>query len=349
MVRSTPVLLPTVFFVFSLIENHTEFFDLLAGGILVQDSQDDFLTVDGGQGGDAHVHHAGGGFHGYPPVLGTPPLGDIQFTHDLDARDHERRQRATGLEHFAKNAVDTEAYAQPVLVRFNVHVGRVVLDGFGQDRVDETNDRRIVIALEQVGRFLQLLRDAKASGVLVEEVTWARLGQITGGAVHQGIVLQPAAAETLDLASLIEGCGAVGESPLLIAVDGLTVAVGERGHVLLSDDDGASWRQAPSAGAVKVLPPAETRALVGAAEPLTMPGDRISLLFGPRGWAIGGTSSEVNVLVNQRPDRNGVVRIDRGLLAGKNLGADKGSAVDKDSAAGKGLAGSGDRVERLWE
>jgi 23S rRNA (guanosine2251-2'-O)-methyltransferase len=71
-------------------------------------------------------------------------------------------------------------------------------------------------------RFLQLLREAKASGVLVEEVTWARLGQISGGAVHQGIVLQPAAAETLDLSSLIEGCSALGEAPLLMAVDGLT-------------------------------------------------------------------------------------------------------------------------------
>jgi 23S rRNA (guanosine2251-2'-O)-methyltransferase len=70
--------------------------------------------------------------------------------------------------------------------------------------------------------FLQLLREAKSSGVLVEEVTWARLGQISGGAVHQGIVLQPAAADTLDLPSLIEGCRQVGESPLLVAVDGLT-------------------------------------------------------------------------------------------------------------------------------
>ncbi|MFM7086506.1 MAG: 23S rRNA (guanosine(2251)-2'-O)-methyltransferase RlmB [Cyanobium sp.] len=71
-------------------------------------------------------------------------------------------------------------------------------------------------------RFLQLLREAKAAGVLVEEVTWARLGQISGGAVHQGIVLQPAAAATLDLASLIEGCAGIGEAPLLIALDGLT-------------------------------------------------------------------------------------------------------------------------------
>ena len=71
-------------------------------------------------------------------------------------------------------------------------------------------------------RFLQLLREAKASGVLVEEVTWARLGQLTGGAVHQGIVLQSAAAETLDLSTLIEGCSQIGEPPLLMAIDGLT-------------------------------------------------------------------------------------------------------------------------------
>jgi 23S rRNA (guanosine2251-2'-O)-methyltransferase len=71
-------------------------------------------------------------------------------------------------------------------------------------------------------RFLQLLREAKASGVLVEEVTWARLGQLSAGGVHQGILLQPAAAECLDLPTLMEGCRDLGEPPLLIALDGLT-------------------------------------------------------------------------------------------------------------------------------
>lgn len=71
-------------------------------------------------------------------------------------------------------------------------------------------------------KFLQQLREAKASGVLVEEVTWARLGQLTAGAVHQGIVLQTAAADTLDLDSLIEGCAGIGEAPLLMALDGIT-------------------------------------------------------------------------------------------------------------------------------
>jgi 23S rRNA (guanosine2251-2'-O)-methyltransferase len=71
-------------------------------------------------------------------------------------------------------------------------------------------------------RFLQLLREAKAGGVLVEEVTWARLGQLTDGAVHQGIVLQAAAADTLDLGSLVDGCKGLGEPPLLMALDGIT-------------------------------------------------------------------------------------------------------------------------------
>jgi 23S rRNA (guanosine2251-2'-O)-methyltransferase len=71
-------------------------------------------------------------------------------------------------------------------------------------------------------KFLQGLREAKASGVLVEEVTWARLGQLTGGAVHQGIVLQPAAADTLDLPTLIDGCRQLDEPPLLMALDGIT-------------------------------------------------------------------------------------------------------------------------------
>ena len=71
-------------------------------------------------------------------------------------------------------------------------------------------------------RFLQLLREAKAGGVLVEEVTWARLGQLTDGAVHQGIVLQVAAADTLDLPTLIDGCRTLGEPPLLMALDGIT-------------------------------------------------------------------------------------------------------------------------------
>ena len=76
--------------------------------------------------------------------------------------------------------------------------------------------------LRSTPKFFQLLKDSKASGVLVEEVSWSRLGQLTSGAVHQGIVLQIAASKTHDLKNLINACKAFGDSSLLLALDGLT-------------------------------------------------------------------------------------------------------------------------------
>ena len=71
-------------------------------------------------------------------------------------------------------------------------------------------------------KFFQLLKDSKASGVLVEEVSWSRLGQITNGAVHQGIVLQVAASKTHSFKNLIDACKPFGDASLLLALDGLT-------------------------------------------------------------------------------------------------------------------------------
>jgi len=76
--------------------------------------------------------------------------------------------------------------------------------------------------LRSTPKFFQLLKDSKASGVLVEEVSWSRLGQLTSGAVHQGIVLQIAATKTHDLKNLINACKPFGDSSLLLALDGLT-------------------------------------------------------------------------------------------------------------------------------
>ena len=49
---------------------------------------------------------------------------------------------------FQQHAVDTEAHAETILVGFDVDVRRIFLDGFRQDRVDETDDRGVVVALE---------------------------------------------------------------------------------------------------------------------------------------------------------------------------------------------------------
>ena len=53
-------------------------------------------------------------------------------------------------------------------------------------------------------KFYILLKDLKSKGVLVEEVSWNRLSQLTCGASHQGVALQLACAKTISLEDLID-------------------------------------------------------------------------------------------------------------------------------------------------
>jgi len=149
-------------------------------------------------------------------------------------------------------------------------------------------------------RFMQLLREAKAGGVLVEEVTWSRLGQLTDGAVHQGIVLQAAAADTLDLGSLIDGCRSIGEPPLLMALDGITdphnlgaivrsaEALGAHGLVLPQRRSaGLTGSVAKvAAGALEHLPVARVVNLNRSLETLKEEGYRVVGLAGEAGVAL---------------------------------------------------------------
>tara|TARA_Y100001933_G_scaffold264845_1_gene333029 strand:- start:4087 stop:5043 length:957 start_codon:yes stop_codon:yes gene_type:complete len=52
-------------------------------------------------------------------------------------------------------------------------------------------------------KFFLLLKEAKNKGVLVEEVSWSRISQLTKGAVHQGIALQLSYSQTISLEKLI--------------------------------------------------------------------------------------------------------------------------------------------------
>ena len=137
-----------------------------------------------------------------------------------DWRD-ERRERPQGRSPIAVDVPSGEAE------RFNAAPADDLIWGRHAAQAALESDRPIhriwcTPEMRFQPRFLQLLREAKAGGVLVEEVTWARLGQLTDGAVHQGIVLQAAAADTLDLGTLVDGCKALGEPPLLMALDGIT-------------------------------------------------------------------------------------------------------------------------------
>ena len=96
-------------------------------------------------------------------VLRDAPLGDVEVAHDLhaadDAADHAPRHGGRVHEH----AVDAEAHAQLVAVGRQVHVGGALLDGLGDDPVDELDDRRVLGGVEQLddlGAALLLLLEA---------------------------------------------------------------------------------------------------------------------------------------------------------------------------------------------
>jgi len=71
-------------------------------------------------------------------------------------------------------------------------------------------------------KFYILLKDFKSKGVLIEEVSWNRLSQLTSGASHQGVALQLACSKTISLEQLIDFSKHNCANPIIIALDGIT-------------------------------------------------------------------------------------------------------------------------------
>ncbi len=71
-------------------------------------------------------------------------------------------------------------------------------------------------------KFYILLKDLKSKGVLIEEVSWNRLSQLTYGASHQGIALQLACSKTISLEQLIDFSKRNCTNPIIVALDGIT-------------------------------------------------------------------------------------------------------------------------------
>jgi len=71
-------------------------------------------------------------------------------------------------------------------------------------------------------KFYILLKDLKSKGVLIEEVSWNRLSQLTFGASHQGIALQLACSKTISLEKLIDFSKNNSAYPIILALDGIT-------------------------------------------------------------------------------------------------------------------------------
>ena len=71
-------------------------------------------------------------------------------------------------------------------------------------------------------KFYILLKDLKSKGVLIEEVSWNRISQLTYGASHQGIALQLAYSKTISLDKLIDISKKNSSNPIILALDGIT-------------------------------------------------------------------------------------------------------------------------------
>jgi len=71
-------------------------------------------------------------------------------------------------------------------------------------------------------KFYILLKELKSKGVLIEEVSWNRLSQLTYGASHQGVALQLACSKTISLDQLIDFSKHNCPNPVIVALDGIT-------------------------------------------------------------------------------------------------------------------------------
>ena len=71
-------------------------------------------------------------------------------------------------------------------------------------------------------KFYILLKELKSKGILIEEVSWNRLSQLTFGGSHQGVALQLACSNTISLEKLIDISKRNSSNPIILALDGIT-------------------------------------------------------------------------------------------------------------------------------
>ncbi len=109
----------------------------------------------------AHVDRLAGHAQGDAAVLRQALLGDVQLRHDLHARDDRRMQRARRLDQVAQRAVDAQPHQRARLEGLDVDVGSAFAQRLREQRVDQADDRRAVLAFEQVLDLRDLLQEAR--------------------------------------------------------------------------------------------------------------------------------------------------------------------------------------------
>lgn len=98
---------------------------------------------------------------------------------------------------------------------------------------------------QESGGLQEIISLARDRGIPVKMVTDAKLSQLTGGAVHQGVAAEGACGQYVSLEELLQNAANRGEPPLLVLCDGI-----QDPHNL-----GAIIRTAEAAGAHGVIIP----------------------------------------------------------------------------------------------
>lgn len=112
---------------------------------------------------------------------------------------------------------DTDSSQESLDMLFGRHAIQAALEGERTLNRLWVNDR-----YRYDGRFLPLINEAKANGVVIDEVDQRRLNQLAQGQNHQGIIAQTAPYDYWELDALIAHAKQATTRPVLIAADGIT-------------------------------------------------------------------------------------------------------------------------------
>ena len=143
---------------------HAELLERHDDVVLVEDADDDRLAVDARQRHDAQVDVAAVDGQADAAVLRACGARRCRGRHDLHAADDAGDHAPRHVRRLDEHAVDAEAHAQLGAVGLEVDVGGALLDGLGDDLVDELDDRRVVGGLAQVDDLARARRPRPRRG-----------------------------------------------------------------------------------------------------------------------------------------------------------------------------------------
>src|SRR5947207_13442405 len=109
---------------------------------LVEDAQDNVFAEDRGKRRNTDIN--GLAVHGHRglAILWKPRFGNVQVSHDLDARIDGALQFFGNVRPLFENTVDSISHPNEILFGLEVNVGRAFGDARQDQQVDQLDDRR---------------------------------------------------------------------------------------------------------------------------------------------------------------------------------------------------------------